>query len=137
MAQNKLRGLLCWTLVLCILLVVESAALPTSNASDLVNSFTKRQCVFNDNTFEWDCDNVIPTVPQIVARLQDKQNYGAALEGARPVFYTNLLDGERTPAKAWEAFSWCVTWLEANKVPSYYLAGTAVDPAWYNAQEKQ
>jgi hypothetical protein len=129
--------MLCLTLVLWTMLATLSAALPTTNVTttDLVDTLSKRQCIWDAKTSEWECDVMIPTVPEIVARLQDKDNNGKAVEGARAAFYTNIVTGKRTPEKAREAYGWCLSWLEANGVSSYYIAIAAVDPGWYNAQE--
>lgn len=68
--------------------------------------------------------------------MQDTTDSGRATADARPVFYTNLVDGDPTLDERWEMYAWCIGWLESRGIKSWYSTFNALNEGWRRAQNE-
>jgi hypothetical protein len=81
---------------------------PLHNASrNETGALLRRECEYDAATDDYICDDILPTMAQLVDRLRNKPG-GLATPDRHAVFYTNLEDPNQARAGAW-----LVTWLHA------------------------
>lgn len=118
--------LACWT---CTRISMASP-ITTHTAS----SFERRQCIWNDELDDWQCDLFLPSLRQFVTRMQDAKNSGRATPENRVIFYANLFEPPPSKEDQWEMWNMIIGWLESRGIKGYYGALYALDRDWEHAQ---
>jgi hypothetical protein len=122
-------------LLLLLATLVPCAPILPELATDNTTSYLeRRQCVWNDKTSAFDCDMLLPTIPELVARMRDLSDSGAAGPASRVVFYSNLIEGEPNPASLTTMWVQIAAYAKAHKLEPWYGASAPLNPDWYNAQ---
>lgn len=144
------------SVVLLVLIVTLGAASPaTTNSASMnleltfdhdntgmainttVSTLERRQCVWNPVTGQYDCDDNLPTLQQIIIRMQDASDGGQATPENHGFFYTNLLNKASPQYK--EDFQRLLqqiyVWAHANKIDdNWFVAAFSLNSAWNMAQ---
>ena len=130
---SKIAHLILMLLASWTALAIPVASDSKANTAAILNP---RQCVWNSASSTYDCDFHLPSVGQLVARMQDMANSGKASSDAVPFFYVGLYDTD-TPTTAQVAvrLAWCTVWLKAHGIIPFYSTFDALDGTWNYYQE--
>ena len=90
-----------------------AASLPAGQARNISSGLQRRGCEWHDDVQKYICDNKLPTVAEIVAKMRDEDEEGLADEDHRAVFYSNLRDPNLNSNTPMYALSWMLTWIRA------------------------
>jgi hypothetical protein len=83
-----------------------------SNGSEdvVLSEFTKRQCVWNKDLQDWQCDAKMPTLIQLITRMRE----GKGTADRSVAFYTHLGDPALQPNKD-NHEAWLCAWFKGNE----------------------
>ncbi|EHY53251.1 hypothetical protein HRR83_005904 [Exophiala dermatitidis] len=127
-SQMILAILLFWSVV------ATGTATFTNTSTNTTKELQPRQCVRNPVSGTYDCDFLLPTLDQLVARFRDINDGGRATPQNRVWFYTNL-DILTSGVDPDVILGWCRGWMIAQGIPSYYV-GDGMNRQWQMEQER-
>jgi hypothetical protein len=81
---------------------------------DDTEALHRRECDYDAATNQWNCDDNLPTMSQLIDRMRNKPG-GLATPERHAVFYTNLRDPNMGRSE-----SWLLTWLNAKGYQDKY-----------------
>ena len=114
-----------WSTRLFFLLAITPSSngtlsLPTSPANNSTHSLASRQSTWNAATNDCSCDDKLPTLAEIVARIQDTSDGGLADPYHVAVFWTNLNDPNLRTSDAQRAAASCMAGFLKSRGLKYY-----------------
>lgn len=104
---------------LMVLNIVTAGPIATAtidSPSNTTQALLKRQCSLVPNTGMYACDNMLPTLDQIVARIRDTNDGGLADAEHHAIFYTNLGGGSTELATVQRTSLWVLGWLHNRRM---------------------
>lgn len=118
---DKMASRVLLFLALLIALIASSLSLPLAPSNASVDGLEKRQCVWStDRTGRFECDDRLPTMAEIVARIRDTDDFGLADDKHVAVFWTNLDDPSIGTTKQAAVSSWLAGWLKSRNHQYYW-----------------
>lgn len=125
----------CFAVILvCLTLVRQSngGAIPVDGIIDHTdNALERRQCEWSNEDARYNCNFNLPSLLQIVARMNDASGGGRATPSARAVFHTNLI----APYGPVLMYDWIISWLFANGIAEWYSDYNAANNYWVQTQQ--
>ena len=105
-----------------------SFSLAIPETTNTTSTLARRQCIWSDMVDDFDCDDYLPSLNQLIKRMQDVNNDGRAIAENRAIFYANLFESPVTKGKAWAIWNHILAWMKSRGIASYYGAFHAVSP---------
>ncbi|KPI39126.1 uncharacterized protein AB675_4551 [Cyphellophora attinorum] len=98
-----------------------SSCLPAQVSNTTFADLGKRQCIRAGDENNYQCDEKLPKLSEIVARIRDTSDYGLADDQHVAVFWTNLGDSAQMgTAMSITEILWMQGWLESRRLRWYW-----------------
>jgi hypothetical protein len=120
-AADNMKAIHTITIALLSCLMQVASCLPAQVLNATFADLAKRQCVRAGDENNYQCDEKLPKLSEIVARIRDTSDYGLADDQHVAVFWTNLGDSAQmgTAMSITEIF-WMQGWLESRRLRWYW-----------------